>query len=88
VAASVILALLSVGARAERIPFSVPLSSRGYERIGYDKGVTVYRNRKSDVIQIGAEGHFMLAPEKVVKALLSYDRHAGAVSRVAESRVL
>jgi hypothetical protein len=51
-------------------------------------GVTVYRNKRSSITDIAAEGVVPTSPEQVQRALVDYRRHAGRIARVAESRIL
>ncbi len=70
------------------IPISASLATEGYKKVGSERGVTVYRHKLSSIIELGADGAFKGSPQAIVSALLDYNRHAGAVGRVSESRIL
>lgn len=72
----------------EMIPMTVPLTSRGFERIDRDQGVDVYQHKGSEIIRIAAEGLIAAPPDKVRKTLLEYERHPANLDSVAVSRVL
>jgi hypothetical protein len=74
--------------RAEKIPFSIPFQSIGYEQIKYSAGVSAYKHKKSENIMLGAEGRIAASPEKVMHALLDYPHQVGVIARLSESRVL
>jgi len=67
---------------------SVSLSSRGFVEVAKERGVTVYRNKRSKQIHLAAEGVIPMPPELVESAILDYERHPKINEAVAESRVL
>ncbi|MBI5489765.1 MAG: hypothetical protein HY905_20695 [Deltaproteobacteria bacterium] len=75
-------------AGTELTPMSRTLTSAGFAEIGTTDGVTAYQDEASEIIRVAAEGEFDSPPEKVLEALLAYDRQPGIVERVSESRVL
>lgn len=83
-----LLTLPSGPAQGQRIPLSVTLPSRGYKVVARRMGVAAYRNRGTNLIRIAAEGRLGAKPDAVLRALLDYQRHARALARVAESRIL
>jgi len=85
------LALLlgwSVPVQAQRVALSIPLNQRGYEEIAHRKGVTVYRSKSSNIIDLGAEARFNASPDQVLRVLLDYEGQVGAIARLSESKVL
>lgn len=87
VASSLLCGLtLLASSAALAVPLGVPLTARGYERLGESHGVTVYKHKKSGAL--AAEGLFAGDPAAVQKALLAYDRHATFNKHIKYSRVL
>jgi len=72
----------------DMVPWSEPLTARGFERLFEEDGVTVYRHRRSEVVRLGAEGRFGVPPAELRRVLLAYERHEAGVERVVESRIL
>jgi hypothetical protein len=79
---------LGAAALAEKTPLSVALPSAGYELVSSKDGVRVFQDRNSDDIRIAGEAELPAPPAAVREVLLDYDRHAGFVPRLADSRVL
>jgi len=73
---------------ADKPPVPVKLTRDGMEIIAVQPGITVYKNEKSDLIWIGAEGRIPAPPDQVQRALLSYERQVGKIGRLSEVRVL
>jgi len=80
--------LVPVESPARGLPLSRSLSRSGYTRVAKKDGVTVYRDKRSSIIDLAAEGVVHASPEQVQRALLDYPHHTGRIPRVAESRVL
>lgn len=85
VVAVLALPATALGAKA---PIRVNLTRDGFELIAMERGVTVYKNEKSDIIWIGAEGRIPAPPEDVHSALLAYENQVGRIGRLSEVRVL
>lgn len=75
-------------AGSEKTPFSESLESAGFERLSTRHGVRVFKHRAAEDIRIAGEGSFPASPERVRALLLDYERHAGRVPRLRESRVV
>lgn len=69
-------------------PIPVKLTRDGMELIAVEDGVTVYKNERSDIIWIGAEGKIPAPPARVQRALIDYDRQVGKIGRLSEVKVL
>lgn len=82
------LALLLSTTSAAGEPFAESLHRKGFDLVMEKDGVSVFRHRDSERIRFVAEGRFAAPPERVRATLLDYERHAGVVERVAESRIL
>ncbi|MBW2522886.1 MAG: hypothetical protein JRI23_01860 [Deltaproteobacteria bacterium] len=80
--------LTSVTAWGGKPPVPVKLTRDGMELIAVEKGVTVYKNEKSDIIWVGAEGRIPAPPEQVQQALLAYERQVGKIGRLSEVKVI
>jgi hypothetical protein len=80
--------LAAPGVRAERVPFSVKLTDRGFEQIAREKGVVVYKHTESDIIRLGAEGRMPASPDEVRAVLLDYEAQRGRIDRVSKSRII
>jgi len=76
------------GSWAEKTPLATPLERAGFEKIEHANGVTVYRYRQSQVLHFAAEARFAVPPRQVQQALLDYERQAGHIGRLTESRIL
>jgi hypothetical protein len=87
-AVALLLIAATAPARAVGVPLSRSLTRSGYERIGRREGVTVYKHRDSDIIRLGADGRIDAPPDKVLRALLDYERQVGVIDRLSESRVI
>jgi hypothetical protein len=72
----------------ELVPFTRALTSDGYRLLGRAKGVIVYRDPRSAIVQLAAEGSFAARPERVRAVLLDYGNHTRYIQNIAESRVL
>lgn len=87
-----IVAAISFGfipsAWASKPPIPVKLTRDGMELIAVERGVTVYKNEKSDIIWVGAEGRIPAPPEVVQRALLAYENQVGRIGRLSEVKVL
>jgi hypothetical protein len=59
-----------------------------YKHVGGASGVEVYRQMRSPVIDLLAEGEFDAPPARVLAILLDYANASAVSERVAESRVL
>jgi len=70
------------------VPEDEPLAQAGFEEISREYGVTVFERTGAEIIDIAAEGCFDAPPAGVRQVLLDYDRHAGRIARVSESRVV
>jgi hypothetical protein len=79
---------LSAAAPPIQTPLSEPLEAAGYSLSGSKRGVRVFTRPSAEDIHIAGEAELPAPPAKVREVLLDYDRHAGRVPRVAESRVL
>lgn len=64
------------------------LEQAGFERIGKDQGVTVYRHPETGIIHLAAEGRFAGSPSEVRDILLAYEEQVGQVERLEKSRIL
>jgi hypothetical protein len=84
-ATAVGLALFVFGARGGAEQSLVDL---GYEQIGEEEGVSVYRDPDSSVIRLAAEGRLPVPPEKARAVVFDYGNHAKHIGRVGQSRVL
>lgn len=73
---------------AEQTPLGVSLARRGFDKIAHERGVTVYKHRRSENIRIGAEGRVAAPPERVLAAVLDYQHQVGVMDRLSECRVL
>jgi hypothetical protein len=60
----------------------------GYKHVGGDKGVTVYRQMQSPVIDLQAEGDFEAPPSAVMATILDFDHAREVTDHVRESRIL
>lgn len=80
--------LVSLAAPSSAATFAERLTARGFERVVELDGVTVFRDTHAETIRLVAEGRIEASPGAVRAALLDYERHVGAVARLAESRVL
>ena len=69
-------------------PLRIKLDGPGFEEIARANGVTVYKHKRTDVIRVGAEGTIRASPSRVQRAILSYDKQAGRLARLSESRVI
>ena len=69
-------------------PLSRSLRQEGYALAGWERGVTLFRPSSSTLIDLAAEGEVAAPPTRLQSALLAYDRHAGLIRGVAESRIL
>jgi hypothetical protein len=72
----------------ERTSLDVPLSKRGYSKLGSRKGVTVWEHDRSSKVRLAAEGTIPQPPAKVFKALLDYENQQSVMANLAEVRVL
>ena len=70
------------------VPWSEPLTGRGFEKLFDEDGVSVFRHRRSALVRLGAEGRFGVPPDELRRVLLAYERHGKGLKRVVESRVL
>jgi len=86
VAVAAVLAAAPAG--AARVPMATPLSEAGYERIARSSGVSVYKHRDADVIQLGADARIDAPPDAVMRALLDYEGQVGVIGRLSEVKVL
>jgi uncharacterized protein YndB with AHSA1/START domain len=64
------------------------LSQQGFERVGENKGVVVYRKAKTRNVELAAEGELPAPPARVLALLTDYDHHQHWVKRLAESHVV
>lgn len=88
---SVLVALYVVfpsAVRADLIPLTVPLVTKGFEKIATKEGIRVYKHRESEIIRLGAEGRLNAPVQKVMQALLDYRNQVGKIDRLSEARVL
>jgi hypothetical protein len=72
----------------EKPPRRIDLKRDGFEEIAREHGVTVYKDKNSDIITLGAEGRIPAPPRRVQQALLDYPRQKGVVEALREVRVL
>jgi len=70
------------------IASALALALPGYTEVARNHDVVVMQREGSTVIDLVAEGDFAAPPERLLALLLAYDRHAGLVRGVSESRVL
>jgi len=73
---------------AKRTPLSTPLERAGFEKIERRHGVTVYAHKESKALHFAGEARFAVPPRQVQQALLAYERQAGHIGRLSESRIL
>lgn len=84
----VLVLIVPAVAWAGKPPVPVKLTRDGMQLIAVEKGVTVYKNEKSDIIWVGAEGRIPAPPDQVQHALLAYERQVGKIGRLSEVKVL
>lgn len=80
--------LASAGSVSAVTPFSVSLKQAGFELVDYQHAVAAYRHEGGGALRLAAEGHLPAPPDRVLRALLAYQRQPGVLPRVEESRVL
>lgn len=88
IVSTIVVGMAVTPARADRTPLSRSLTSKGYKKIGSKNGVTVYKDPRSGIIRLAAEGTFAHPPEKVLKALLNYRGQKPYIGQMTTSRVL
>jgi hypothetical protein len=57
------------GAQVEATPFSLSTTAAGFEPIGHEHGVYVYKDKRSNSIRLAAEGRFQASPDVVMPRL-------------------
>ncbi len=82
----VILTRPAFGAGAS--PVSPGFPGPGFERIAQERGVTVYKDKRADLIRLAAEGVFRAPVSDVERVLVDYDHQVGTIARLSESRIL
>jgi uncharacterized protein YndB with AHSA1/START domain len=70
------------------IALAAALVQQGFERVGENKGVVVYRKANTKTIELGAEGELPAPPARVLALLTDYEHHRRWVKNLAESQVL
>jgi hypothetical protein len=70
------------------VPLLVAAQAPGYKHVGGHAGVEVYRQTKSPVIELTAEGDIEAPPAQVRAAVMDYANAHEVTDHVVESRVL
>ena len=91
IATTAVIALL-VGAThsyaEELTPVSSSLGSQGFETIGQEGGVTVYKDPDAEFVRVAAEATMQVSPAVLLAALLDYEGQKGIVKTMSHSQVM
>lgn len=64
------------------------LAGEGFELLGDERGVKVYRRNKRPGIELAAEGSFAASPERIRRVLVDYPNHSRWQKHLKENRIL
>ena len=77
-----------VGGADEFTPQGVPLTSRGFEKIDEEYGVSVFKHPGAEIVRVAAEALLHVSPADLLEVLLDYEGQKGVVDRISSSQVL
>ncbi len=67
---------------------AVSLTSRGFEKIDEEAGVSVFKQPDAENVRVAAEARLQIAPRDLLAVLLDYEAQRGAIDSMRESEVL